>query len=50
MEVNKFSTCLGARHPRTVMDSDEAGFAAVAETTSFLNCFRELQDHRQLGK
>jgi len=32
------------------MDSDEAGFAAVAETTSFLHYFSELPDHRQPGK
>src|SRR3974390_829578 len=32
------------------MDSDEAGFAAIAETTSFLHYFSELPDHRQPGK
>jgi hypothetical protein len=33
-----------------VMDSDEAGFAEIAETTSFLQHFSQLPDHRQAGK
>src|SRR5450631_2643129 len=32
------------------MDSDGAGFAEIAETTSFLHYFSELPDHRQPGK
>jgi len=32
------------------MASDGTGFAAVAETTSFLHYFSELPDHRQPGK
>ena len=32
------------------MDSDGAGFAAIAETTSFLHHFSGLPDHRQAGK
>src|ERR1700733_1936306 len=33
-----------------VMDTDEAGFAEIAETTSFLQHFSQLPDHRQAGK
>ena len=32
------------------MASDGTGFAAIAETTSFLHYFSELPDHRQPGK
>src|SRR5260370_20808267 len=32
------------------MDSDGTGFAAIAETTSFLHYFSGLPDHRQAGK
>jgi len=32
------------------MDSDRTGFAAIAETTSFLHHFNDLPDHRQAGK
>src|ERR1700688_4379870 len=33
-----------------MMDSDRTGFAAIAETTSFLHYFNDLPDHRQAGK
>src|SRR5260370_9927487 len=32
------------------MESDGTGFAAIAETTSFLHHFSGLPDHRQPGK
>ena len=32
------------------MVSDGAGFAEIAETTSFLQYFNDLPDHRQSGK
>src|SRR5258708_25062387 len=33
-----------------VVASDGIGFAAIAETTSFLHYFSDLPDHRQPGK
>src|ERR1700687_956449 len=33
-----------------MMDSDGTQFAAIAETTSFLHHFKDLPDHRQVGK
>ena len=32
------------------MDFDGTRFAAIAETTSFLQYFKDLPDHRQAGK
>src|SRR5271165_4057760 len=37
-------------HTGISMDGDAGNFEALAETTAFLSYFKELPDHRQLGK
>jgi hypothetical protein len=39
-----------SRRWRTMMDSDGTRFAAIVETTSFLNHFKALPGNRQAGK